>query len=287
MQSLTMAARNRGIAGVQLETPFYPSLEAAGIRFWRSQLALVVGPGSAGKSLFIQNLVAKWKRPTLAFLLDQDKATAAARFAATELDEPFLELKSDLDGERVTDVLSTMSDVQVDFGATSLDDIQHTLAAYIERFGEAPEILVIDNLGNMASANEDEWGTLKALSLELDELAREHGMLVICAHHTTDKSETTEPLPRSAVLGKISQYPRLILSVAWNSYDSVYKMAAVKNSSGPTDPLAQNPVSFTANPGNMQVTDLGGVQVGSRAAEAMAQLRVRTNGNVIPLSPGR
>lgn len=279
MQSLAMAARNRGDSGAQLPTPFYPSLEAAGIRFWRSQLCLVVGPGSSGKSLLISNLIARWGKSTLAFLLDQDQATAAARFAATKLDEPFLDLKKDLDAVRVTDALADLALVQGDFHAQTLDDVTLQLEAYIERYGEPPEIIVIDNLGNMASANEDEWGTLKALTLELDEMARKYEMLVICAHHTTDKEATTEPLPRSAVLGKISQYPRLILSVAYNPFDSVYKLAAVKNSSGPTDPVAANPLAFDCDPGRMQVTERSGPLV-NLAADHLARLRVKVNGEV-------
>lgn len=277
MQSLNMAAKNRGDSGAQIPTPFYPSLEAAGIRFWRSQLCLVVGPGSSGKSLFISNLIARWGISCLAFLLDQDQATAAARFAATQLDEPFLDLKKDLDASRVVSALAGLAGVQADFHAQTLDDIRLQLQAYIERYGVPPEVIVVDNLGNLASANEDEWGTLKALTLELDELAREYEMLVICAHHTTDKEATTEPLPRSAVLGKISQYPRLIISVAYNPYDSVYKLAAVKNSSGPTDPTAANPIAFDANPGNMQVQERSGPLV-NLAAEHLSRLRVKING---------
>ncbi len=249
-----MAARNRGQTGEQLPTPFYPSLEAAGIRLWRSQLWLVVGPGSAGKSVFISNLVVGWRRPTLAFLLDQDSATAASRFAATILDEPFLQLKADLDGSLVQSALEDLSFVQTDFRGEALDDIQLQLDAYIERYGVPPEVLVIDNLGNMTSGYDDEWSTLKALTLELDIMARNYEMLVICAHHTRDEP-TTEPLPRSAILGKISQYPRGIISVAFNAYSGEYKLAAVKNSSGPTDAMAAKPLVFEANLANMQITE--------------------------------
>ena len=277
MLSLSMAAKARGSSGEQIPTPFYPSLEGAGIRFWRSQLVLVVGPGSAGKSLLISNLVAKWGRSCLAFLLDQDKATAAARFAATELDRPFLEMKKNLDEPDIVEALSKMGAIQADFTAETLDDVQLQLDAYIERYGVPPEIIVVDNLGNMTSGYDDEWSTLKAMTLELDIMARNYEMLVIAAHHTKD-APTTEPLDRSAILGKISQYPRLILSVAYNGYDAVYKVAAVKNSSGPTDAMAANPVCFDANPGNMQVTERSGPLI-NRAAEYLARFKTEvTNG---------
>lgn len=273
MQSLASAARNRGETGSQLATPFYPSLERQGIRFWRSQLCLVVGPGSAGKSLLISNLVAKWGRPCLAFLLDQDQATAAARFAATRINEPFLELKKNLEDVRTSEVLSDLGFIQTDYKAECIQDVELQLDAYMERYGEPPTVLVVDNLGNMASMAEDEWGTLKALTLAFDEMARKYEMLVIAAHHTTD-APTTEPLPRSAILGKVSQYPRLVLSVAYNSYDQIYKIACVKNSSGPTDAMATNPISFNADPSRMQVTEMQGPTV-SPAAEYLSAFKMR------------
>lgn len=280
MLSLGMAAKNRGSSGEQLKTPFYPNLEEAGIRFWRSQLALVVGPGSAGKSVFISNLLVKWNREfgttALAFLLDQDQATAASRFAATALDEPFLELKKDLDRADVVSTLASMKGIQADFRAESLDDIELQLDAYIERYGVPPEVIVVDNLGNMAASLDDQWSVLKALTLELDALARRYGILVICAAHTKD-APTTEPMPRSAVLGQLHQFPRLILSVAYNSYDAIYKLAAVKNSSGPTDPMAEKPVAFDANLGNMQINTRT-MPINNASADAIAQFRAMVNG---------
>lgn len=272
MQSLGMAARNRGSTGEQLPTPWYPTLEAAGVRFWRSQLCLIVSPGGAGKSLLISNLIAKWSRPTLAFLLDQDQATAAARFAATEIDAPFLDLKRELSDPVTAEVLGRMGFIQADFKAESLEDIQVQLDAWLERYGEPPEVLVVDNLGNMTSGYDDEWKILKALTLELDVMARKYEMLIIAAHHTTD-APSTEPLPRSSILGKISQYPRLIISVAFNAFTGEYKLAAVKNSSGPQDPMASNPLVFEANPANMQVTERLGVTSMSPAADYLSAFR--------------
>lgn len=272
MQSLGMAARNRGSTGLQLPTPFYPSLEDNGIRFWRSQLALIVGPGSAGKSVFISNLVVKWRRPTLAFLLDQDQATAASRFAATAVDESFLELKKDLDSSVVVSALEDLNFVQTDFRAESLDDIQRQMDAYIERYGVPPEVVVIDNLGNMTSGLVDEGPALKAMTLELDIMARKYESLILCAHHTTDIA-TTEPLARDKILFKITQYPRLVISVAMNGFTGEYKLAAVKNSSGPTDPTASQPLTFSADFGNMQIMEATADTIVNSVEEQLRALR--------------
>jgi hypothetical protein len=71
----------------------------------------------------------------------------------------------------------------------------------------------------------------------------------------------------------------LILSVAYNTYDGVYKLAAVKNSSGPTDAMATSPLAFDANPGNMQVTERSG-PVFNQSAEELARLRERVSTGV-------
>lgn len=253
MLSLSRAAQSRGQTGVPLAAPFYPSMERRGVRFHRSQLALVVGPGGSGKSVFIANLLVKWRRPALLFALDQDKATAASRLAATVLNEPFAELKDRLDDGKVQSALSDLRFIQADFGAEGMEDIQLQLEAYIERYGVPPEVLVLDNLGNMTSGYADEWATLKALSLELDQMARDYEMCVIAAHHTTDQL-SIDPLPRNMILGKIAQYPRLIISVA-NDGKGCFKLAAVKNSSGPQDPAATEPISLNCDLSRMQVVE--------------------------------
>lgn len=255
MQSLAMASRSRGSSGEQIPTAdFYPKLEANGIRFWKSQLVLVVSPGGGGKSALIANLVAKWGRPALMFLLDQDAATAAARMAATALDAPFLDLKRRLDEPDVQKALSGLGYIHAAFKAEALDDIQLQLDAYIERYGEPPEIMVVDNLGNMTSGDADEWQMLKGLTLDLDIMARRYGMLVLAAAHTGD-SPSTEPLPRDRILGKLHQFPRLIISIASNPFSGEYKLCAVKNSSGPQDPTAANPLVFECDLASMQIRE--------------------------------
>jgi hypothetical protein len=252
MLSLAQAARRRGAAGVPLPS-VYEQLEQRQIRFYRSQLALVIGPASAGKSLFTSNLVVRMRRPTLALLLDQDRATAASRFVATEINEPFLDIKENLDDYSET-LLGPLGHIMSEFRAEDASDIELQVDAYVQRYGEPPEVLLVDNLGNMTSGFQDEWAILKALTLELDKMAQNLEMAVIACHHTTDLI-TCEPAARDKMLGKISQYPRLILSVGFNSWNNDYKIAAVKNSSGPTDLNATNPVVLTADPARMQVTE--------------------------------
>jgi hypothetical protein len=75
--------------------------------------------------------------------------------------------------------------------------------------------------------------------------------MLACAH-TTDLI-TTEPARRTAILGKISQYPRVILSIGFNPHSSEYKIAIVKNSEGPSDPGAEHPLTFYADMSRVKI----------------------------------
>lgn len=251
MLSILQAANRRGAAGVPLPGMF-PALSQRQAEVCRGQLCLVVGPPSAGKSLLINNLIVRMRQPTLTFMLDSDQLTAAARFGAIVSGDHFHQVKSNIDSYGTA--LSSLGDLQACFRADDMDDITRQVDAYEQRYGLPPSLLCVDNLGNMTSAMDNEWALLKAMTLELDTLAREQQCAVIAAAHTTDLT-TCEPAARDKILGKISQYPRLILSVALDAYTGEYKVAIVKNSSGRTDARAEHPVIMWADPSRMQLSE--------------------------------
>jgi hypothetical protein len=247
--SLIQASRKRGDAGQPLPN-LYPVLAEREAFICRGQLTLVVGPPSAGKSLLTMNLINRFDVPTMAFLLDTDQLTAAARFAAIRTKNYFSEVKANIDG--YANALSEFSNVQTVFRAESLEDIRLQVEAFEQRYGAYPSMILIDNLGNLTSAMADEWAVLKALTLELDSLAKEWSCAIVATHHTTDLT-SCEPAQRTAILGKITQYPRLIYSIGFDPNTWLYKVAIVKNSSGPSDPQAARPVTMWADTARMQL----------------------------------
>ena len=99
MLSLAQALKRRGSSGVPLPT-VYPSLHHAGADICRGQLALVIGPAGAGKSLFTFNLIAGMRVPTLALLLDTTELTASARFASIISGDDYKQVKQEIiDGD--------------------------------------------------------------------------------------------------------------------------------------------------------------------------------------------
>lgn len=247
MLSILQATKRRGAAGVPLPG-MYPALKARDAEVCKGQLCLVVGPPSAGKSLLINNLIVRMAVPTLSFMLDTDQLSAAARFGSILTGRTFHEVKANID--HYADTLSSLKDVQAVFRADDMDDIHRQTDAFEQRYGLPPDLMAVDNLGNMTSSMDNEWALLKALCLELDTLARDEQCAVIAAAHTTDLS-SCQPAERTKILGKITQYPRLILSVGFDAATGEYKVAIVKNSSGATDVRAEHPITMFADPSRM------------------------------------
>lgn len=252
MLSLAQAVDRRGSSGEPLPV-VYQSLAHAGAFICKGQVTLIAGPPSGGKSLLVFNLITAMRVPTLAFILDADELTASARFAATVTAEDFLKIRDDIDAYRPV-LAERVDHVRAHFYASDKDDLELQLAAYEQRYGLPPELLVLDNIGNVSGSYENEWQIIKAMILELDRLAKENQMAVIATAHMTD-IETTVPLPRSKLLGKGSQFPRVILSTAVDPYNGELKIAVVKASSGPSDVMARHPITLFANFGTMQLQE--------------------------------
>lgn len=257
MLSIAQSMQRRGAAGVPLPIVF-PSLAEAGVNICRSQVTLIVGPPEAGKSTLALNLLAKMGVPSLAFLLDTNELTASARFGAILTGDPFAQVKVRIiDGQGEAYLQRFRTDIpyiQASYSAPGADDVDREVAAYQARYGLPPDCVLIDNLGNQSSAFADEWAVLKALTLQYDSLARDMQCAVIATAHTTDL-DSCEPAQRTKILGKISQYPRVILSVGFNPATFDYKVAVVKNTEGPSDRNALRPVMLHMDPARMLISE--------------------------------
>lgn len=256
MQTLALALSRRGSSGMPLPDAF-PSLATRGITVRRGEVCILLGPPSGGKSLFGFNLLSRLNMPSLAFLLDTTPLQGVTKFGCLMTGEEYRAIKDKImagDESYQEGLAEKMPDVHTVWYAPGVDDVYRQVDAFTQRYGLPPEIVFIDNLGNQTSGLDNEWAWLKALTLELDQMAKTEQTAVVATHHTSDVT-SMEPQARDKMLGKISQYPGLILSINYNPDTLEYKVAAVKDREGVSDLRAQNPIVMYADPSRMAITD--------------------------------
>ena len=209
------------------------------IKFRRGQVCMVAAAPNVGKSMFALIYAIKAKVPTLFFSADTDTATVMMRAASHLSGHSQLMVEANLNSNRhyYDKYLSEMESIQFVFDSSpSLDDIELEIKAYVELFGIPPELIVVDNLMNVVSESDNEWAGLRAIMVEFHDMARKTEACVLVLHHVSEQTEygkTTEPPARRAIHGKVSQLPALILTLGFDPYNKVLKVAAVKNRFGP------------------------------------------------------
>lgn len=199
---------------------------------------MVAAAPNAGKSMFALVYAIRAGVPTLFFSADTDTTTVMIRAAAhisghvqTTVEENIRRNPAHYNKD-----LEQMSHIQWVFDSSpNIDDIEHEIKAYIELYGEAPQLIVIDNLMNVVAETDNEWAGLRAIMVEFHDMARKTDACVMVLHHVSEQSEygsVFEPSARKAIHGKVSQLPALILTLGYDPYSHVLRVACVKNRFG-------------------------------------------------------
>ena len=231
------------------------------VKFRRGQVCMVAAAPNAGKSMFALVYAIKANIPTLFFSADTDTATVMIRTAAHLSGHTQLTVETNLqkNPRHYQDFLAGMQNIQWVFDSSpSLDDIEMEIKAYIELYGIAPELIVIDNLMNVAAETDNEWAGLRAIMMELHDMARKTEACVLVLHHVSEQSEygsPTMPPPRRAIHGKVSQLPAIILTLGYDPSQGMLRVAAVKNRFGPHYADASRWATLFTNFGACQIGD--------------------------------
>ena len=239
----------------------WADLAAKQIKFRRGQVCMVAAAPNAGKSMFGLIYAVKAKVPTLFFSADTDTTTVMMRAAAHTSGHNQVNVEQNLsaDSHHYDVHFEKLKHIKWVFDSSpSLDDIELEVKAYVELYGQAPELIVIDNLMNVAAETDNEWAGLRAIMMELHDMARKTEACVLVLHHVSEQSEygsATEPSPRRAIHGKVSQLPALILTMGFNPENAQLKIAAVKNRFGPHRADGKDFATLYANYSTCQITD--------------------------------
>ena len=231
------------------------------IRFRRGQVCMVAAAPNAGKSMFALIYAIKADVPTLFFSADTDIATVMMRTAAhisghnqTLVEENLTKNPTYYDSK-----FDKVKNIQWVFDSSpSLDDIEMEVKAYIELYGIPPELIVIDNLMNVAAESDNEWAGLRQIMVELHDMARQTEACVMVLHHVSEQSEYSrenKPPARRAIHGKVSQLPAIILTLFYDPKQQKLMVAAVKNRFGKHTANGDEFVSLFVNYGSCQISD--------------------------------
>ena len=254
----------KGSAGDPLPS-VWNAVEQKGTRFLRGQLCLVcAGPGT-GKSAFVLTYALKAKIPTLYFSADSDAFTQLTRTVSIEtgwsLDRSSRAVRSnDLNGAS-----PMLEDIPIRFNynaSPSLDDIERSMAAYEEVYGDFPAMVVIDNITNVRSGGEDDdpFAGLESMMDYLHTMARNSGAFVVGLHHVTGEyNNGDKPIPLGGIKGQIGRVPEMILTLhrvsdQFGGSDSL-NVSTVKNRGGRSDPSGMDYAELEFIGDSMQIRD--------------------------------
>lgn len=239
----------------------WQDLNSIQVSFRRGQVCMVAAAPNAGKSMFALVYAIRAQVPTLFFSADTDTATVMIRAASHISGHAQVTVENNIrnKSDYYSSYLEQMSHIEWVFDSSpSLDDIEDEVKAYVELYGISPKLIVIDNLMNVVAETDNEWAGLRAIMVELHDMARKTEACVMVLHHVSEQSEygpTTEPPARRAIHGKVSQLPALILTLGFDPWSNVLRVAAVKNRFGRHTADGSERIGLFTNYGSCQIND--------------------------------
>ena len=239
----------------------WTGLAAKQIKFRRGQVCMVAAAPNAGKSMFALIYAIKAKVPTLFFSADTDTTTVMMRAASHTSGHSQVTVENNLAGNShyYDHHFQKIDHIKWVFDSSpSIDDLELEIRAYVELYGIAPELIIIDNLMNVAAETDNEWSGLRAIMMELHDMARKTEACVMVLHHVSEQSEygsPSKPPARRAIHGKVSQLPALILTLGYDPNQATLSVAAVKNRFGPHTADASDFAQLLVNYAACQIGD--------------------------------
>jgi replicative DNA helicase len=239
----------------------WTGLAAKQIKFRRGQVCMVAAAPNAGKSMFALIYAIKAKVPTMFFSADTDTTTVMMRVAAhtSGHSQGTVEANLAADSHYYDHHFGKIDHIKWVFDSSpTIDDLELEIRAYVELYGEAPELIIIDNLMNVAAETDNEWSGLRAIMMELHDMARKTEACVLVLHHVSEQSEygsPSRPPARRAIHGKVSQLPALILTLGYDPGQATLAVAAVKNRFGPHTADASDYAQLLVNYAACQIGD--------------------------------
>lgn len=256
MRGLATALTEVGEGGEPIPTVF-DELYVEGAQIRMGELTLIASAPGVGKSLIAVTLAVKARVPTLFFSADTRPFTTGVRIGAMLTGRTIAEvdhaMRNGQKQEYVNLISSKTPHIAWQFNSCpTVKDIEQDVAAFAVKWGDYPHLIVVDNLRNVYSDEDDYTGfrhNMEALNI----LAAETGSAVVLLHHVIGGYDDGDKVPSlSALEGKVSKLPSMVLNL-FNGNRGDIGCAIVKNRYGAANPAGRLFVYFD--------TDLERVQI--------------------------
>lgn len=206
------------------------------MRFRKGQLTLVAAAPGGFKSLLATTLALYSKVPSIYFSADSDKMTFGTRVMSTALGLPMAEAEQLLltkDENALADLDQLTDHIWVNFDSSpSPREIDSEIDCFGSIYGEFPQLVIIDNLIDVAALSDDTGSSHDAILEFCKDLARKtSAAVVVLCHVTGAHTDGNEIIPRSGLMYKIDKRPRLILTMH-RANENGLGVSVVKNSNG-------------------------------------------------------
>ena len=258
MLTLNQATRQNRATGEALPSP-WTNWTNRRIALRRGEIHMLAARPAQGKSAFALATAVKMQVPTLYLCPDTTARTQMTRLMAMDQGRAMWEMEAVLDEDpsRAEEIVrNAHPGLRWAFDVESLKDVDLEVLSYQEVFGEPPALLILDNLIDIQGGDGDEWSSSRNTLRDLKLLARELSSAVLILHHVGEGYATKSVgAPASAdILGKDNRLASVVLTMAVDG-GSIAAMAAVKNRYGPSDPKADDPISFHFDKARMRFTE--------------------------------
>ena len=234
-------------------------LYAGGTTFRHGEIMMIAGRSGSQKSGFALWLANELDLNTLYFSADMSRFTASARVASTraglttEEVEAIMSPKGSAEAKAELHEILGGSKIRFSFGSPiTWRQVDRELDAYVETEDAFPDVVIFDNLMDFEGAESD-YSAQMAVMQSSTELARDTGSSTWLMHHASDKSwdarqDPYNPPSRDQVKGGLSEKPEKSLSVALDPNTLDFKIAVIKDRSGPCDPTARRFITLRCEP---------------------------------------
>lgn len=204
----------------------------------RGQLTLMVAAPGVGKSVIATSYVVQSGVRCLYVSMDTDEHTTCLRLICVLAKCTIPQAEAGLDARApwALTALAEASSVKYAFcSSPDSTELGERVLAYGEAEGQFPELIVIDNLSDIAYDG-DEFGELRRLMHDMQTMAGKTAAAVLVLHHAVGAYEDgASIIPMPGIAGKVSKKPTLILT-AHRASDTHTGISVVKNRYGPADP---------------------------------------------------